>query len=125
MPKRKKAYPSSNRRSVFDLRRHGVDEDPSKDFRWVKKDRIEERREMDGFTLTKGQTSDGHVSVKGMTLMERSQDRAEESRHEKEARTREQSLSTRESVGREVEKLSSKWGMNLHKAVNVDKLEQE
>ena len=106
-------------RSHFDLERFGVKDDPTKDRRWVAHERIEERKNNDGYTFVGGgKSSDGTVRTKGkMVLMERSRDRADESRIEKDLRTARQSSATKEDLGQRVEKLSEKYGINLHKYV--------
>ena len=104
-------------KSHFDLDRFGVKDDPTKDRRWVKEERIEERKNNDGYTFVSGgKSSDGRHRTKGkMVLMERSRDRADESRMEKDIRTARQSSATKEKFGQEIEKLSQKYGINLHK----------
>jgi hypothetical protein len=110
----------SSRRSPFDLKNTGAKQDSTKSYRWVDPSRIEERKNADGFTFTKrsdgSSGNDGTIRTKGnMVLMERSRDRDEEVRREKEALTRSKTRSTREDLGRVIEELSVKHGQDLHK----------
>ena len=115
-PKKQPSVSTTTRRSIFDLKRYGITPDATKDYRWVRKDRIDERKEMDGYGLTKGTAEDGTTKAKGMVLMERSRDRADESRHLKEARIRQRTQSTKAIFGEEIEKLSKHYDTDLHKA---------
>ncbi len=118
MPRKKKIELSEvRRRSPFDLKIQGIKEDKTKNRRWVKKDRIGERKEMDGYRVVPGKSEDGTTKVKGMTLMERDRGLAEDSARNKELLTRQRTHSYKESLGQEVEKLSQKHDMDLHKVM--------
>lgn len=105
--------------SPFSLKAFGIKVDPTKDYRWVATDRIEERRYNDGYDFVPGgKASDGTFRTKGnMVLMYRSKDRARESELRQRIRTAEQTASTREAFEQEVEKLCYKHDMNLHQYV--------
>ena len=113
---------SSKRRSPFALDSTGAKVDPTKAVRWVDPARIEERKNADGYSFSKradgssGSAGDGTIRTKGnMVLMERSRDREEEVKRQKEALTRSKTQSTRENLGRVIEELSVKHGQDLHK----------
>jgi len=106
--------------SPFSLKSAGVTPDPTKEYRWVAPDRIDERKNSDGFSFVpNGKAADGTYRTRGnMVLMFRSKDRAREAEMRQRIRTLEQTTSTKESFEQEVEKLCHKYDMNLHKAVS-------
>lgn len=105
-------------RSGLNPRVHEVTPDKTKDYRWVTKNRVSERKTMDGYTPVKGNAEDGTVRFKEMVLMERSKELADESRKEKQMRTRMRTQSAKEQLGTQVERLSRKYGIDLHKAMS-------
>lgn len=105
------------RRTPFDFEGQGVKRDPNKSYRWVTKNRVDERKSSDGYSFYKGQTnaSDGTFQARGMILMERPREMEEKSTKYKEYLTRAKSQATRSMLEEEAERLSSKHGRNLHK----------
>ena len=112
-------------RSAFSMGKHGVKSDVTKDYRWVDPNRIEERKYNDGYTFVKGGPSeDGTYRTKGnMVLMERSRDKADESAREKREKTQRLSQGAKQSFRNQIEKLSSKHGMDLHEKVREEEKE--
>ena len=112
------------RRSPFDFSRIGIKPDPNKDYRWVAPHRVDERKHSDGYSFTKpadGTTSsDGHIKVKNMFLMERPREMADQRRKEKDDFNRFRSSAVRTDLDDRVEALSSKHGVNLHKYVKSE-----
>ena len=109
---------SFKRKSPFDLKVHGVEARPDRDYRWVREDRVQERQNSDGYVKSSRKKDDLNkepINVKGMILMDRPKEMAEESRKYKEAETRARSQAVRHNLDEEVEKMSSKHGVNLHK----------
>jgi len=117
------------RRSAFDPSSFGVKENPIKDRRWSAPDRVDEHKWNDGYEVYQakgGETKDasGHVVTKGrMVLMERSKDKARESRAEKVIRTEQKTRQVKELRREDIEKLSRKHGIDLHRHF-LDKLEK-
>lgn len=118
------------RRARLDPKNYGVNPDQTKDRRWVAIKRVSERKFKDGFSLVSPDkiasdpklkefidTSGGAIRYDNMVLMERPREIAEQSKREKEARTRQRTQAAKDSFRNEVEKLSSKHGMDLHKFV--------
>lgn len=129
-----KVAPSFKRRSPFDFENIGIQRSPGKSYRWVRKDRLEERKNSDGYQFTKpplntstqsmlegASTSEKTIRVKGMYLMERPKDISMRRKKEKEALTRHQSSGVREQMARDTERLSHKYGVDLHKYVTREK----
>lgn len=116
----------ANERSPFNPQMHGIKLDPKKDYRWVKENRIGERKEMDGFSFVKPSdgknTSDTRVKSRGMTFMERPKILADESARRKELKTRQMTESYKGKLKEDVERLSGKHNKNLHEA--YDDLEE-
>lgn len=112
------------RRTPFDFEVNGIKKDPTKAYRWVTKNRIEERKNTDGYQPVKAlpghNTSDGYFHAKGMTLMERPKELEERSTKYKEHLTRTRSQATRSMLDNEAERLSSKHGRNLHKHFSAE-----
>ena len=117
------------RPSAFDLKKFGIKVDPSKDYRWAAPNRVDEHKYLHGYSIhkaTDGEVHDenGHTRTKGdMVLMERNKDLARASQAEKILRTEQQTRSVREMRREEVEKLSRKHGIDLHRNF-MDKLEK-
>ena len=110
-------------RSAFSFEVLGIKPDPTKAYRFVDPKRIEERKNAHGYVFTKvrdGDTArvseDGTIRTKGnMVLMERSRDREDERRREKEAFNRWKEGQVRDTFNQEIEKASIAHGKNLHK----------
>jgi hypothetical protein len=117
------------RPSAFDLKRFNIKIDPSKDYRWADPKRVDEHKYLNGYEIHKakdGEVHDesGHTRTKGnMVLMERNKDLARESTARKILRTEQQTRNVREMRREEIEKLSSKHGVDLHRHF-MDKLEK-
>lgn len=111
-------------RSAFQIGQFGIEQDKTKDYRWVDPKRIEERKYNDGYELVTTEaapTSDKTIRTKGnMVLMARSKDRAVESEKAKELRTARQNSATREDFERQVEALSRKYDMDLHRHIKKE-----
>lgn len=109
-------------RSPFALHGKGITPDPTKAYRWVRPDRIDERKYNDGYSIvTGGSAADGTIRTKGnMVLMERSKDKDMEVAKEKELKVRRMTSAVKAGFREEVERLSSKHGVNLHKYVEED-----
>lgn len=110
----------SRSRSPFSIEKFGVKRDPNKDYRWVEKSRIEERKYNDGYTFTKnGAAEDGTHRTKGnMVLMERSRALADESRRIKDQKTREMTQGAKSDFRNRIENLSRSHDIDLHKNIN-------
>lgn len=105
----------------LDLKRFGVKEDPTKEFRWVRKDSSEYAKQQRGYeTVKSDKSSDGSVGYKELVLMERSREAAVQEQKERETRARRQQQAAREELRERVEGLSSKHGRNLHKFVTEE-----
>lgn len=117
---------SRRRKSAFDVENLGIPKDPGKEYRFCDPRKVDEHKHSNGFSFTKKEgvesgpgvsTSDGHVRVKGLVLMDRSKDLAIQSRKEKDAYNRAREKGVRAQMEERVERLSSKYGVNLHKYV--------
>ena len=123
----------SARPSAFDLRRFGITPDKNTDYRWSDPSRVDEHKFNDGYSVYNakdGESKDesGHVRTKGnMVLMERPKELADESRASKILRTEQQTRAVRSMRRDEIEALSSKHGIDLHKHFldKYEKLEDE
>ncbi|MHC4951151.1 MAG: hypothetical protein ACYTEU_09240 [Planctomycetota bacterium] len=115
---------SNLRPSAFDLKKFGINPDPAKDYRWSTPDRVEEHKHMHGYQLRQAkegekQDESGHARTKGnMVLMERPRSLAQQSQARKILRTEQRTRAVRDMTRTEVEKLSSKHGVDLHKVLN-------
>ena len=110
----------SRSRSPFSIGKFGVKQDPNKDYRWVDKNRIEERKYNDGYEFTKdGSAEDGTHRTKGnMVLMERSKALADESRKKKDNKTREMTQGAKSDFRNRIENLSRSHDIDLNKNIN-------
>ena len=101
-------------RGPFSLSQFGVKEDPTKQRRWVRNDRIDERKYNDGFTLVGGKATDGTVRTKGnMVLMERSRDKADVVDQKKQEAVARQTSTSKEDFDRRMVELSRRHGREL------------
>jgi len=123
----------SKRPSAFDLGRFGIKKDPSKDYRWADPNRVDEHKNLHGYKIRQareGETKDesGHTRTKGrMVLMERDINLARESKARKALRTEAQIRNVKDLRREDVERLSRKHGIDLHKHFlnKLEKIENE
>ena len=104
--------------SPMSMKAVGVKEDQTKERRWVSRKRIDERKNVNGYAFVTKDDSDRpdkQVWSKGMALMERSRQVADESAMRKQIRTIQQNSATKEDFNERIEKLSRHHGKNLHK----------
>lgn len=116
------------RPSAFDLQRFGIKPDDNKDYRWAAPDRVDEHKYLNGYSVHMAKSGEkgneaNAIETKGkMILMERSKDIAEESKARKVLRTEAQTRSARQIDRNYIERISSKYGVDVHKIVeNLEK----
>ena len=89
----------------------------NKDIRWADKRLIDEHKALNGYSIVKEKDGahDREVQREGMILMARSKEFAHEREKQRAQRHRDQTSQTKNQFRNEVENLSRKHGMNLHK----------